>query len=1348
MRGKNSGIVNTYSGERPKVFTINQNRCLRWIRIGVHDAPESVFMLGQNMQAGINQSVSNISYYRPEWQANGINNNGVNVSASNGILFAGKSLSGYLSREHSHKCDDFSVSQCDSLDELIENIEDALSLESNRALVIDLDIFCDLQPNEFLFSIIEVVTKIIDRSLSRELRVLLCNVGFIVDDRLLSAVPGFCRSIRKEVPHIQLGYVDMKTSIAREPHQWLRTIVDECFTSQFHTWVCYQQENRYVKHYSRVAINDSRTPRLTDGVCIITGGLGALGYLLAKHLLQTSNLTVALVCRRVPEGRQKERYEDLISLGGDARVRLLEADLANYEAVLSCFSGVLARHGSVRGIVHCAGVTHDSLIINKKKKDVAEIIASKVEALTNINQAMLVHNITSDYLVLFSSIASAVGNIGQCDYAFANAFLDAFAESSSGTAFRRTISINWPLWQTDGMQSDEGHIEQLFSQFGIEALSVDEGLSCFDNILNASESNICVVKGDPHKTHMLFEEAPQPLRKITAKSTSNKQLYYTALNNIKQAISLAIKTDIADIVDNVEFEVLGVDSISMVNITYDLEKRYGELPKTLFFEYKRVSNLATYLAEISADEADNASDVQVTPSIRQDNNYPKTHYADLSVKSMINIDADDIAVIGIAGEYPGADNLDEFWNVIKQGRDCISEIPYNRWDINSFISDEAVKGGKSYAKWGGFINDAFRFDPMFFGISPLEAERIDPQERRLLECCWTALENACCTREEIVARYDQNVGVFVGVMNNDFMLYNAPLFTKGDIPGVGSSLASAANRISYALDLSGPSLAVDTMCSSSLTSIHLACESLASGECKLALAGGANLLLHPIKYSLLSQRMFLSTDGRCRSFGDGGNGYVPGEGVGMVVLKPLADAVRDGDYIHGVIKASAIGHGGKTNGYTVPSPSAQRNVIQRAIAKSGINPDTIGYVEAHGTGTALGDPIEIEGLKAALGCNESRQSPLVVGSVKSNIGHLESAAGVAALTKVLLQMKHKAIAPSLHSENLNRNIDFQSAEVVVNQTLRTWDPDAGSSQLCAGISSFGAGGSNAHLIIGSYDNVDKCPVTEYPVFQRAVALSAKSPERLIRYAARLSDYIKENSEDKLLSIGNIAYSLLTGREHFPHRLFVIANDVADLLHHLDTFAAGEGVDNVFRFQASNSSSNYSEFVTTFGVQAQFLNTINVSIAEGDFHGLARFWCDGLDIPWCETAVVNWGRKIPLPGYPFECEHYDIPEAAKLTAAHAKAEANFHFPMSSTQIAAQKPEGAVLSTLGFSRRESVLTDHIVNNDPILSGAAILCEIQDYAKLEFGNRAIQIKNILFSQPIYYREKDGLYIYLVGP
>jgi len=478
----------------------------------------------------------------------------------------------------------------------------------------------------------------------------------------------------------------------------------------------------------------------------------------------------------------------------------------------------------------------------------------------------------------------------------------------------------------------------------------------------------------------------------------------------------------------------------------------------------------------------------------------------------------EIAIIGVTGRYPQANTLEAFWNNLKNGTNCISEIPADRWNWQEYYDPNGRNSqiNQIYSKWGGFIADVDKFDPLFFNISPPYAQVTDPQERLFLETVWALFEDAGYTRQTL-AKLNHQVGTFVGVMNNNYEWLGAEATAKGHLTAARSAYWSIANRVSYYFDFTGPSLAIDTACSSSLTAIHLACDSLKKGECQIAIAGGVNLILHPMHYYRLCYQKMLASDDRCKSFGEGADGFVDGEGIGAILLKPLQQAIKDKDTIYGVIKGSSINAGGKTSGYTVPNPNAQTDLIVTALNKAQIDPRTISYVEAHGTGTSLGDPIEIAGLMKAYKTKTKETQYCSIGSVKSNIGHLESAAGIAALTKVLLQMKYQQLVPSLHSERLNPNINFKESPFYVQQTLTEWKQPVIKTNgeqkrypRLAAISSFGAGGANAHLIVEEYEP----PVGEAeiaPQGDQLIVLSAKNEDRLHAYINNILAFLKPTS---------------------------------------------------------------------------------------------------------------------------------------------------------------------------------------------------------------------------------------------
>ena len=528
----------------------------------------------------------------------------------------------------------------------------------------------------------------------------------------------------------------------------------------------------------------------------------------------------------------------------------------------------------------------------------------------------------------------------------------------------------------------------------------------------------------------------------------------------------------------------------------------------------------------------------------------------------------DTAVIGMSGRYPLAGTLDLFWENLKQGKNCITEIPGERWDWREYYDPVLPRAGKMYSKWGGFIRDVDKFDPLFFNILPAEAENMDPQERLFLEIAWSLLEDAGYTRKELTGN-DKKVGVFVGIMNSNYEWIGGEEWAKGNISIATSSYWSAANRVSYLFDFEGPTLAVDTACSSSLTAIHLACESIKRGECHTAIAGGVNLILHPKHYTRLSAINMLSKDDRCKSFGSGADGFVGGEGVVAVLLKPVEAAVAAGDRVYGVIKGSSLNASGKTSGYTVPNPNSQGDLITGVLKKTGIDPRTISYLEAHGTGTSLGDPIEIAGLTNAYSRYTRDQQYCSIGSVKSNIGHLESAAGIAALTKVLLQMKYKQLVPSIHSEEPNPHIDFNNSPFYVQHRLAPWEKPVikrnGEEKAYprrAGLSSFGAGGANVHMVLEEYETPSSRFHQETPG-PAVIVLSARDEQRLKVYAQQMVEFLTRAGHSPF-SLADIAYTLQRGREAMGERLALVVSNLGELVEKLNRYIQGKpGIEHFY-----------------------------------------------------------------------------------------------------------------------------------------------------------------------------------------
>jgi amino acid adenylation domain-containing protein len=531
----------------------------------------------------------------------------------------------------------------------------------------------------------------------------------------------------------------------------------------------------------------------------------------------------------------------------------------------------------------------------------------------------------------------------------------------------------------------------------------------------------------------------------------------------------------------------------------------------------------------------------------------------------------DIAVIGMSCRFPQAPDLASYWQLLANGKNAITEVPSSRWAWTNDWFDSKPEPQKSYSRWGGFIEDIDLFDPFFFQISPREAELIDPQQRLFLELAWEALEDAGYQPEQLAT---DKVGVFVGCSGSDvyYRLIEKQLQLSDHGAGMGNQNPIIANRVSYFLNLQGPSLLVDTLCSSSLVSLHLACQSIRQGECATAIAGGVRLLLSPEHFVGMSRMKVHSPTGQCYAFDDRADGIALGEGGGAVLLKSIDQAVADGDRIYGVIKGSAVNNDGQTNGLTAPSPASQADVIRTALDNAGVSADQISYVEAHGTGTKLGDPFEIEGLTKAFRIDTDQDQFCAIGSVKTNFGHLEAAAGITQFIKVLLSLQNQQLPPSLNFDRPNPLIPFSTSPFVVNSQLQPW---VSTTPRRAGISSFGMGGTNAHVVV---EEAPK-PVIKQNTVERShhlLMLSAKSEKALDELVDRYQQLLTNQSN---LSLADLCFTANTGRVQFNERLGTVTNSISDLTAQLSNYRQKQISPNFHR--GSSSKKNTAKIAYLF-----------------------------------------------------------------------------------------------------------------------------------------------------------------------
>ncbi len=602
-------------------------------------------------------------------------------------------------------------------------------------------------------------------------------------------------------------------------------------------------------------------------------------------------------------------------------------------------------------------------------------------------------------------------------------------------------------------------------------------------------------------------------------------------------IAATLRVDPAAIDDRAPLADLGLSSTDAVTLSGELEELLGrDLSPTLVYEHPSIAALADHLARPEEETAAAAAAAPIPP--------PGLGGAAPGMP---------VAVVGLACRFPGAGDPGAFWRLLRDGVDAVREVPPERWDAGAVYHPDPSVPGKAVSRWGGFLDQVDRFEPFFFGISPGEAERMDPQQRLLLELACEAFEDAGHPPARLAG---SETGVFVGISVNEygFLQHDRRALIDGH-SGTGNALSIAANRISYFFDLHGPSLAVDTACSSSLVAVHLACRSLRAGECALALAGGVNVILSPAHSIAFTKAGVLAPDGRCKVFDARADGYVRGEGGGLVVLKPLARALADGDPIHCVIRGSAVHQDGRTNGLMAPGPEAQEAVLRAAWRDAGVEPARARYVEAHGTGTLLGDAVEARALGAVVGAGRTG-GPCLVGSVKSNIGHLEAAAGIAGLIKVTLALRRGMVPPSLHFERPNPHVPFEELGLRVASAPAPW-PENGSPRL-AGVSSFGFGGTDVHVVVEGAPG-PPAPGGDAPAHGdiEVLPIAAHGPQALAARVRGYRDLLAGAGDGRGGSLSDLCAAAGRG-DHPRHRTAVVARSAAEAVAGLERFLSGPG----------------------------------------------------------------------------------------------------------------------------------------------------------------------------------------------
>ncbi|UAW64836.1 SDR family NAD(P)-dependent oxidoreductase [Mycoavidus sp. HKI] len=1027
--------------------------------------------------------------------------------------------------------------------------------------------------------------------------------------------------------------------------------------------VRYVNGQREVWDFAPLDNEETTLPWRDQGVYLITGGLGGLGQVFARAIAQqVRHPVLVLTGRGALKPAQEPVLQALRTMG--ARVAYRAADVSDAAAVEALVLEIVAQYGQLNGVIHSAGVLHDGLLAQKTSATLQQVLAPKVMGLIALDEAT--REVALDWLMLCSSAASVWGNLGQTDYAAANGFLDSYAQYrtslvAQGKRQGRTVSVSWPLWAEGGMQLDPATQERLRRDTGLEAMPSAAGVTALCQALAQSAAHVVVGYGVVARVLHYLQVACQA-RLLSPVTTGElaadgpaavDELQSQIEHGLTGLISAQLKIAREELERDTSLSEFGFDSITLTEFGNALHQKYGlTLSPTIFFEYSTIAALAGYLARehqallapafaatvtMPISPESGALSATLAPAPRRRRGYVAMATLKDDVHRSETIKAEPIAVIGMSGCFPQAENIDAFWANLLAERDSIGSLPANR----------GHRGSAPAICHAGMIESIDEFDPLFFGISPREAQAMDPQQRLLMLSVYRVIEDAGYSVQSLSG---SATALLVGTAGTGYgqLLAQAGETVAGySAAGVVGSMGP--NRMSYWLNWHGPSEPVETACSSSLVAVHRALELLRSGQCVQAVVGGVNTLLSLETHESFNQAGMLSPDGRCKTFSAQANGYVRGEGVGMLFLKPLSAAERDGDHIYGLLKGSATNHGGRANSLTAPNPRAQADLIKTALQQAGVAPETIGYIEAHGTGTDLGDPIEVQGLKSAFA--ELAPELLSVqscglGSVKSNIGHLELAAGVAGLIKVLLQMQHRTLVKSLHCEELNPLLALHGSPFYVVQQTQAWEAlrDRQGQELPrrAGVSSFGFGGVNAHVIVEEYVAPQRvATVFSGPV---VVALSARNGEQLRQQVQQLLAYLERQTE---VNLADLAYTLQVGREALGVRLAWVVSTVEVLKERLLRYLRGEAVqEDTYEGELKHEQ----RILSVFRADEELQEAIGKWIVRRKIGKLAELWVQGLVVEWGQLYGPTKPQRISLPTYPFAKERYWVPQKVMLSNA--------------------------------------------------------------------------------------------------
>ncbi|MBT2901428.1 type I polyketide synthase, partial [Streptomyces sp. McG3] len=914
------------------------------------------------------------------------------------------------------------------------------------------------------------------------------------------------------------------------------------------------------------------------GSTLITGGTGALGGHVARRLAERGAEHIVLLSRQGPDAPGADDLRrDLEALG--SRVTVRACDISRRAELAEAIAAVPAAY-PLNTVVHAAAVLDDAPLSALTPERLASVLDAKATSARYLDE--LTRDLPLASFVLFSAFGGVLGSAGQGNYAAANAVLDALAAQRRAAGLPAT-SIAWGAWAGDGMAARSAATVLRLRRSGARPMTPELALAALGRALTDGETHVLVADVDWSRFTPAYTAVrpstlladlpdargafvpngapavdgtgaalPEAARRLAALSGSER--HAAVLDLVRGQVAAVLGHGAPTAIGSERpFRELGFDSLTGLDLRNRLTVATGlTLPATLVFDHPTVG-LLTARIDAGLGGADS------TPRARTQ--------ADGLGPAASGPDGDEpIAIVAVACRLPGGvRSPEDLWTLLADGVDAMSDFPTDRgWDLSRLHAPTTDGPGTSYVRHGGFLSDAAEFDAGFFGISPREALAMDPQQRQLLETSWEVLERAGIDPRSLRG---SRTGVFAGTNGQDYESLLTDVPDGEDFAATGNAASVLSGRVAYALGLEGPAVTVDTACSASLVSIHLASQALRRQECSLALAGGVTVMSTPRAFVSFSRQRGLAPDGRCKPFSAHADGTAWGEGVAVLLLERLSDARRNGHPVLAVVRGSAVNQDGASNGLTAPNGPSQQRVIRAALAAGGLTPADVDAVEAHGTGTVLGDPIEAQALIAAYG-DRPVDRPLRIGSIKSNIGHTQAAAGAAGVIKMVLALRHGTLPRTLHAEEASPHVDWSAGEVALLSEAVPWDREDRPRR--AGVSSFGVSGTNAHIVIEEAEEAEEAP--ELPVSEPnpggmrpteplPILLSARDDATVADQASRLHDHLTAHPD---LALRDVAHALATSRAALEHRAVVLAPDRDGLLGTLAGLADGAPTPAVLR----------------------------------------------------------------------------------------------------------------------------------------------------------------------------------------